>query len=244
MADKTRSKAKDAESGDNADLMNELKLLNAKVDNMHKVMERQVNSKFDSLHGSLKKLISESQDNLKKELEKTAKELRYNLDMEVGILCSRMEGIEQKIAEKATQKKSFGEDVSLVIMGLPQEDNEDLMAKVKDLFCNGLVCDPVPVPVAVERTRARGSKPGLVKVELQSIQVKVDVLRRKAKLRDSDRFQRVYVSSAKSHAERLLDYNFRTLLREIPAGKDFYLAGNGRLMKRSPTGGAPGDRRV
>lgn len=63
------------------------------------------------------------------------------------------------------------------------------------------------------QTRARGSKPGLVKVELQSIQVKVAVLRRKAKLKDSDRFRRVYVSSAKLHAEWLLDNTFRTLLR-------------------------------
>lgn len=81
----------------------------------------------------------------------------------------------------------------------------------------------MPNPVAVEHVRAQGTKPGLVRVGLQSVEEKVAVLRRKAKLKDHDRFQRMFVSSAKSHAERLLDLNFRTLLRETSFGKNFYL---------------------
>lgn len=53
-------------------------------------------------------------------------------------------------------------------------------------------------PVAAECIRARGREPELV--ELRSVQEKVAVLWRKAKLKDSDCFQRVYVSLAKSHA--------------------------------------------
>ncbi len=41
------------------------------------------------------------------------------------------EKIEQHIEKKATQNKRFDPDVSLIIAGLPQEDNEDLKAKVK-----------------------------------------------------------------------------------------------------------------
>lgn len=59
---------------------------------------------------------------------------------------------------------------------------------------------------------------------------KVTVLRRKAKLKDNERFQRVFVSSA--HADKLLDLNFRTLWRETCVGKDFYLAADGRAVKR------------
>lgn len=140
--------------------------------------------------------------------------------------------MEEKIATKCA-KPNFDPDVSIIIVGLQHEDGEDLMAKVLNLLRDGLRCDPVPTPVAVERVRARGPKPGLVRVELPSVGEKVAVLRRKAKLKDHDRFQRVFVSSAKSHAERLVDLNFRTLLRETPIGKDFYLAANGRLVKRT-----------
>lgn len=56
-------------------------------------------------------------------------------------------------------------------------------------------------PVALEWVRARGNQLGLVKVELSSVQEKVTVLCRKSKLKDNHSFNKVYVSSAKSHAE-------------------------------------------
>lgn len=57
------------------------------------------------------------------------------------------------------------------------------------------------------------------------------MLRRKSKLKDNDSFNKVYVSSAKSHAERLMDLNFRTVIRETAVGKDFYLEANGHMVK-------------
>lgn len=35
-----------------------------------------------------------------------------------------------------------------------------------------------------------------------------------------------------SEDARLLELNFRTLLDELPAGKQFYVAGNGRVRRR------------
>ncbi|KAL7374830.1 hypothetical protein ABVT39_007749 [Epinephelus coioides] len=239
MADNTRQRKKEADgdsSSSDSAVTHELKALNAKMDRMQTAVEKQVNSKIDKLRGVVEKLIAENQDALKKELEKVVKELHINFDLEVGILCARMEKIEQHIEKKATQNKRFDPDVSLIIAGLPQEDNEDLKAKVEDLLLVGLECYPEPELVAVEHIRARGRQPGLVKVELRSTQEKVAVLRRKPKLKSSDSFQRVYVSSAKSHVERLMDLNIRALLREIPAGKEFYMTANGRLVKRSPPG--------
>ena len=86
------------------------------------------------------------------------------------------------------------------------------MAKVTDLLQNGLRCDAslYRYPVAVERIRARGELPGLVKVELGSVEEKVKVLRRKSKLRDNQGCEDIHVSSAKTHAKRLVELNFRT----------------------------------
>lgn len=156
-------------------------------------------------------------------------------------MSSRMDKLEKQIKTKQVRGKPFDPDVSLVVIGLPQTEGEDVEAKVKQLLCDGLRCDPVPKLVATERVRARGGRQhGLVKVELQTVQDKVDVLRRKSKLRDSESYGRVFVSSAKSHAERLMVFNLRTLIREIPAAKDYYLAGNGRLVRRSEPGTASG----
>ncbi len=198
---------------------------------MQSHMERQVNTRVDKLRGTMEKMMAENKDAVLKEIEKATKDMKANLDTELGILCARMAKLERKISEKEAKKKSFDPDVSLIFVGLPQSEGEDLMAKVKDLLHVGLGCDTTLCPAAVERVRARGDRPGLVKVELSSVQEKVSVLRRKSKLKDNDRFNEVYVSSAKSHAERLLELNFRTLIRETTVGKDLYLTGNGRMVK-------------
>ena len=112
-----------------------------------------------------------------------------------------MEKMEQKISEKEAKKKSIVPDVSLIVVGLPQSEGEDLMAKVNDVLHVGLGCDTVLCPAAVERLRARGDRPGLVKVKLSLVQEKVTVWHRKSMLKDNKSFNKVYVSSAKSHAE-------------------------------------------
>lgn len=192
--------------------MKELKAINSRLDRMQSDMERQVssridsmenqvNSRVDNLRGSMEKMMAENQNVLLKEIEKATKGMKANLDTEVRILCARMVKMEQKISEKEAKKKSFDPDVSLIVVELPQSEGEDLMAKVNDLLHVGLGCDTVLCPAAVERVRARGDQPGLVKVELSSVQEKVTVLHRKSKLRDNDSFNKVYVSSAKSHAK-------------------------------------------
>ena len=112
-----------------------------------------------------------------------------------------MDMIELKIEEKATQKNIFDPDFSLIV-GLPQADNEDLMAKVEDLLHEGLDCDPVPDPVAVEHIRIREPQPGLVKVELRSYQTKWLCSAENLNLRAATA-SRVFVSSAKLHTEPL-----------------------------------------
>lgn len=159
---------------------------------------------------------SQSEAALKSEWEKIAAELCLNLDMEVGIMVSRMEKIEMKMAENEAWRRPFDPDVSLIVVGLPQADGvEDVVAKVNDLLHNGLCCELDPEVVAVERQSER-TTPGACKSGVEDST-------RQSEGVTHEIYDRVYVSSAES----LLDYKFRTLLREIPAGKHYYLAANG-----------------
>ncbi len=45
----------------------------------------------------------------------------------------------------------------------------------------------------------------------------------------------MFLKSAKSHAERLIEINFKTMLREMPQGKDYFITVKGRLEKRDGT---------
>ena len=120
-------------------------------------------------------------------------------------------------------RKSFDPDVSLIVVGLPPSEGEDLMAKVNNLLHVGLGGETVLCLAAVERVRVQvhGDQLVLVKVEMSSVQEKVTVLCRKSKLKDNDSFNKVYVSSAKLHAEPLMELNFRTLNRETGEGRTF-----------------------
>lgn len=104
-------------------------------------------------------------------------------------------------------------DVSVVVTGLPYDDGVD--------WCGVL------------RMRARGPSPGVVKAASATAENKVTVLRCKQMLKSDNWFQKVFSSSVKLHTVWILELNFKTLLWEIPARKDFYIFGSGRLMKRT-----------
>ena len=76
------------------------------------------------------------------------------------------------------------------------------------------------------------NKPGLVKIGFESVEQKILVLRNKHELKDQQRFRKVFIQSSKSHVERLLELNARTLLRELPTGKSFRVTANGRIKKK------------
>ncbi len=159
-------------------------------------------------------------------------------------ISARIDNLEQKLEEAKCPAISFNPDVSFIIKGLTFTEGEDVTVRIKTLLDEGLGCEPVPELINVEQVTSRGRRPGIIKVELRSVEEKVAVLRRKQRLRDNETFKNVYINSAKTHAERLIDLNFRTLLKELPLGKEFILARNGRLLRRTQTDDAAvSDRR-
>ena len=62
------------------------------------------------------------------------------------------------------------------------------------------------------RTPVRGKNKGVLKIQLKTCEDKIDVLRKKSNLRNSVEFKKVYLHSSKSHTDRLIETNFKTLL--------------------------------
>ena len=89
-------------------------------------------------------------------------------------------------------------------------------------------------------TPVRGKNKGVFKIQLKTCEDKIDVLRKKSNLRNSVEFKKVYLCSSKSHTDRLIETNFKTLLHEIPNGNLYCLAGNGRILKKFESESAAG----
>ena len=85
----------------------------------------------------------------------------------------------------------------------------------------------------VKRLQSYNTKPGLVKCEVSSVEEKINILRNKRNLQDAA--PNVYMRSSKSHTERLLEANTKTILNIIKDQLNpdsFRLTANGRLIEK------------
>ncbi|KAL7396471.1 hypothetical protein ABVT39_006332 [Epinephelus coioides] len=211
----------------------------AKQEEARASLEDKLNNKVDSLEKSLDKMMTENQKLLMLEMERCWKEMKEGLDLDIGHLQARMEALEQKI-RGGKHPPRFDSAVSLIVYGLHQEINENILEKINLMFFEGLGNDILAKEA--ERMKKRGDASAAVRVECKSAEEKVAILRLKQKLREQSPYERVYVKSAKSHTEHLIEINFKTILKELPQGKDYFVMGNGRLVKRDDDASA-GKRR-
>lgn len=238
----TRQKERRENEQISANVVQEIRALTSKIDQLQLSFEQQLNSKVDGLRESMQIMISENKEWLKNELSRKAAEIenniQQNMDNDISLLIRRIEQMETKI-DRSSGRTRFDPEVSVVVSGLRYHEGENVTNLIQELLAEGLQ-DNTRI-VDAERSKDRGGRPGVVRVEFGSVQEKVGVLRNKQLLKDNPKYSRVFIRSAKTHAERLIELNFKTLLDELHLSHNFYIAGNGRLRRRQETGaGAAG----
>ena len=102
---------------------------------------------------------------------------------------------------------------------------------VSTLFKNVKMSGVLPHIRNAKRHRS-GKKPGIVKVELDSVEWKVEVLKNKDGITSHEDYAHVIVRGSMSHTDRVASINTRTLLKLISGGENFYVAGNGLIKPR------------
>ena len=195
------------------------------------ITKKDVKKKFQEQNKALK----EMQSNLNVKIEEEMKGLQHYIDQQVGQLAARMKDIENRlhvVEEREKEKAAFNYDETLVLINFPYDPSEDLMAKADEFIRNGLKVHDSNI-VRATRLKGRDGKPGITKVQLESLEQKIRVLRNKINLKHSDSYQRVYVRSSKSHKERLAEANFRFLMSVIPGGDNLMLTSNGKMVKKT-----------
>lgn len=126
---------------------------------------------------------------------------------------------------------SFNPEVTLVAINTPYFPQEDLRGLAYRILV-AVGCAHKTI-VAVKRTPVRQSGGSVVKIELQSLQDKIEVLRNKPALKQSPEFNRVYIRSSMSHEARMLHNNFKAVLQELPNGHNYRLTGSGKVISNS-----------
>ncbi|CAG2234601.1 unnamed protein product [Mytilus edulis] len=125
-------------------------------------------------------------------------------------------------------------DITVTVSGIPFSDGEDLMEKAHDMILalGDSVADSVRISAAARLPSRFNDKPGIVKISFQNTEEKVNVLRNKMKLRQTEKYKNVFIKSSKSRVERLIEMNARAVLRNLPDGRDYRVDASGRIKKR------------
>lgn len=177
-------------------------------------------------------------------IDEKFKAMRSDIDLELAMHTKDIETLSQSVdsllrrVEKVEHSytpdqalRSFDhvnnplEDTNLTVIATKLKFDKDLISNL-DESANVLAATRL-------RSRVHG-KPGLVKIAVSSLNEKKSILHEKRKLREVDAYKTEFIRSSKSHTERLIELNARTLLNEIPNGNQFRITSNGRIVKKRP----------
>ena len=157
-------------------------------------------------------------------------QIQTQLNMDIGQLTTRCEGLEARL-DRLEQKFHYDIDTTIVAQYVPVGNDEDvnLLRHAEKLVQEGTGTVDARV-VRAKRLNSKNNKPGIMKIEMASLDEKIAVLRNKRKLKDHPAYNMVYIRSSKSHEQRLLEANVADLLYMLPDGDQYRIAGNGRIV--------------
>jgi hypothetical protein len=191
-------------------------------------------------YAKLAKLIEDGQKQLGEMKQEIVGEISNIIEKRMGMIEKRVDALEMAMDDMSMRPpmtKPFDSDKTLVAYRLDGKGDD---VKAAEALIGFLGVQGVKV-VNTKRMNQRDgdNRPGLLKIELESEEQKVVVLRQKEKLKGSEFYDKVYVRSSQSHAERMNQMNMKTLMSLIPGadGQNLYFTGNGRLQTREDDGG-------
>ena len=116
------------------------------------------------------------------------------------------------------------------MVNVKEESEENLHSVCKQIFTDGVGLEGVN-PVRCERMKSNYNKSSVVKVELKSAEEKRTLLKGKYKLRGTELYREIFMRPSQTREERLLRANMKTILAELPKGKEYRLTAHGRIVR-------------
>lgn len=244
------SKMAQWDSGDpdfESKLIDQMTIIADAIDRLQKG-QTQLQSTFDSkLDKFRKEFLSSIEDKFKAMKVDVDLELA-NQQRQIEVLSRSVDSIMKRLQEVEKGEGPYSEtrsrdsvnnsnplnnpEVTIIATNVELEHDEDILETARDLVSQ--LSESATVTAAARlRSRVQG-KPGLVKISLSTVEEKVKILREKRKLKEVGRYRNVFLRGSKSHTERLIELNARTLLSEIPHGHQYRITSNGRIVKKTP----------
>ena len=206
-----------------------------------------INSKISEIQGllctekTLKEELKKSKTSILQEVTKVKSSvdeitqkfnvLRQEYDKKVADLEERIITLE---TQDPVARKEFDPDYTCVLSGCKHSSGEDLLQKCKDVL--SAIGHSDKEIIRTKRVGQYDNKPGIIKIELQTLKDKIEVLKSKGALKDIPRYSKYFLRSSQSHEQQLLQQHTNEILEVLGKKDDYYFNGSGKLIKKSARG--------
>ena len=193
---------------------------------------------------SLQKTFDSKIERLRRDVLSTIddkiKAVKVDVDLQFASLDNRIHELERAMNSFSTDGMPMSDhtvnncDVTVIVSNLRQRPGEIPLQAAKELIRalgNDVFENTVITDAKRCNERNRGTPP-VLKIAFENVEQKVNVLRAKQELKQSLFYKKVYIRGSKTHTERILELNAKTLLSELPNGNQYRVTANGRIVKK------------
>ena len=241
-----QSKMAEGESEGQVDTNLALSKNDEKLDKMMELLES-LKKGQESLQKTFDSKLEKLRNEVVKTIDDKIRSVKVDIDLQFASLERRIELFESEMsslkADAGFVDNSVNNcDITVIATNVHVRHDRPLMDTAKALISAlGTDVSHRSMITDVKRCPDRGTgKPPLLKIAFESVEQKVEVLRAKKNLSNSSEFKNVFLRSSKTHTERILGLNAKTLLPQMPNGNQFRVTGNGRTVKKDNlSGGSP-----
>lgn len=201
---------------------------------------KNLNDRLSKYEDSMQAHVQTVGDAIKAQIKSSVDDLQLYVDQEISRVTTRLDDFQTRLtALEEKETPDFDPEVSVILSKVPFTVGENIQEKVETIVHRELGLPQIRVVRSMRlpqrnNPQARGVvQPPLVKVQLANLEEKKIVLRAKLRLNTSALYSNVWIRSSKSHAERLNDLNFRTILGMIPGGNNMKVTANGKIVPKT-----------
>lgn len=182
--------------------------LSKEVDKKLSKHEREMTNKNRNIEQCLKSM----NENVKHLEETVIPTLNEKLGDEIDEVIQKCERLENNRQDVATNN-------NIIVRNLPERENENTVQEVNNILKVGLNLRFVTIETAERKqNRQDDRKPGIIVAKCKSKEDKQNIMKSKRLLKDSRRYERVFIENDLPKSQRVLHSNLRTIVKTI--GKD------------------------
>ncbi|MES9880788.1 MAG: hypothetical protein ABW185_07895 [Sedimenticola sp.] len=182
--------------------------VNTRIDTMAVDIEKKVTNKLNNV---IDKRVNNEAVKMKREIGKSVDQLRGDISDDLKCLQEQIDEIpRQTIVNRECDDKSL----NFCIRNHDQRENENVSAIVTDLLKEGLNLRGMKFKKAVRKGRV-DNKPGIIIVTCETVDDKNSIMQKKTQLRNSRRYERVYLHVDQSIETRVNSNNMKILLSAL-----------------------------